>query len=290
MKGPEKNQPSRQHFVPAMLLRRFADEQGMLHCFDKRQDKIYKASPENAFVVRDLYTLTKPTGKDYSVETGLSQLEAATSRVLDRISDAARSGMLPALSDIQRDTVDRFVAVQWRRTPESRETGLKVNLTGPELLVLRRAEQRFGPEAVSRELARHGGLQGINKNAWATVQLDKQPGWMQHKGLAVISSRGSRKASFIVGSDPVLLLGENRGNPDGGVALPISYDVAILIVSLDRSERLIFDEGGHRVRRLNQSVFKQSERIGATSFKLVSAFKRRWSRSSKTRKRELRKA
>ena len=153
LKNAEKNRPLRQLFVPAMLLRRFADEQGMMHCFDKRQGKIYKVSPENAFVVRDLYTLTKPTGKDYSVETGLSQLEAATSGVLDRIIDAARSGMLPALSDIQRDTIDRFVAVQWRRTPESRETDPGSNHWLPERTFLRRAEQQFGPEAVSRELA-----------------------------------------------------------------------------------------------------------------------------------------
>ena len=283
MKNDEKNRPSRQHFVPRFLLRRFTDEQGMLHCFDKKQSKIYKAYPEKAFVVRDLYTLTKPAGKDYSVETGLSGLEAAASGAIDQIIDAARAGMLPALSDTQRNTIDKFVTVQWRRVVERRESDLNVNLSLPELLVLRRAEQRFGPEAVSRELARYGGLQGIDKNAWAIAQLDRQPGWMQHKGLAVIFSRGSRKASLIVGSDPVLLLGENRGKPDGGVALPISSDVAILIVSIDRNERLILDESGHCVRRLNQLVFKQSERIGASSFQLVSAFKRRWSRRRKTR-------
>ena len=49
--------PKRQHTVPRFLLKNFADEHGKLHCFDRKRDRTYAATPENAFVESHMYTL-----------------------------------------------------------------------------------------------------------------------------------------------------------------------------------------------------------------------------------------
>ena len=63
------NKKHHHHVVPMCILKHFTDERGLLHCYDKRSDKLYRSSPRNAFKQRDMYAYTTPDGeKDIGLE------------------------------------------------------------------------------------------------------------------------------------------------------------------------------------------------------------------------------
>ena len=65
--------PIGQHRVPRFLLRRFSDEDGVLHCFDKTRDKFYAGSPCKVFVENHMYTVKYRDGaSSYEMEKSLS--------------------------------------------------------------------------------------------------------------------------------------------------------------------------------------------------------------------------
>ena len=72
--------PKRQHYIPKMLLKHFADDKGQLSSFandapEKGVDT--ERNPKSLSYEKHLYTRTKLDGsKDYSTEKSLSEIES----------------------------------------------------------------------------------------------------------------------------------------------------------------------------------------------------------------------
>ena len=114
-------------------------------------------------------------------------LEGKASMIIGRIVHAARQGRVPSLSRAERTALDRFVVVQWRRSPERQQISLQDDKAVIEEVLLE-AGLIFGKRAVNRVVARAGGLNAAHANAFAGSQLFEVPDWMREKGLLVMRS------------------------------------------------------------------------------------------------------
>lgn len=113
--------PKLQHYVPQMILRRFADENGLLFCCHGAEagKPIWKSKPENVFAENHLYTVRNDDGdSDVSIEKDFSILEGKVSVVIDKIIEAALKGETPGLDTDEKDILLRYLCRQRRRTPD----------------------------------------------------------------------------------------------------------------------------------------------------------------------------
>jgi hypothetical protein len=116
-KGPKSH-----HYVPKMLLKRFANESGTLFYFDKSEPEkgIRERSPKNLFEETHLYSLISEDGsKDPRIEMDFGKkIEDPANHVLDRMLASVVLGKVPNLSEQDREIWDQFFYLQWKRTPE----------------------------------------------------------------------------------------------------------------------------------------------------------------------------
>lgn len=61
------------HYVPQMLLRRFANASGRLHVFDGKERKSFEASPKDVATIRDFYQIDS-RADPLLIESDLSKL------------------------------------------------------------------------------------------------------------------------------------------------------------------------------------------------------------------------
>jgi uncharacterized protein DUF4238 len=101
-----------QHWVPKLLLKNFADDDGRVYCLDIHSDEIMKRPPKYAASERG-FNEFEIDGKLVSFEDKLEKIETKAAPVLKRIIGARN---LTGLSSLDREHVARFMAAQSVRT------------------------------------------------------------------------------------------------------------------------------------------------------------------------------
>ncbi len=144
--------------------------------------------------------------------------------------------------------------------------------------------QKAHPDKDVRGILHQVGPDRVFGNAWIQSLAYKAPDWLATKGLAVVLIP-PRAGKLLIGSDPVVLAGRDRRQPDGEVILPVASDVAISLALKRGQEQLIVDEAGARLARtINSQVFRQSDIVAAESYRvfqrLAAAHRRRQRRKS----------
>lgn len=278
--------PIGQHRVPRFLLRRFANEEGALHCFDKTRDKFYVGSPCKVFVENHMYTVKYRDRDDsYKMEKAFGELEGAASDITEHIVKRARARETPSLSRSDMDILKEFMVIQWRRTSEKyksieAEERVKVMIEAVDA-----AEKAFPGEDVRSQLDSFGP-ERLFRNSWIMSLAYELPDWLPTKGLAVVVSPVGN-ASLLIGSNPVLLAGTDRRRPDGEVILPIASDVAVSLALRKGEEELFVDHDEHLVRMINSHVFRQSDVVAASAHRglvtLAAAWRKRERKVSKAK-------
>ena len=117
----------------------------------------------------------------------------------------------------------------------------------------------------------------LTDNAWINAILSNDGELIhviQNKGLAIGVIDNSRK-SFIIGDRPIIEIA-SEGSTDlrrPGVErlLPISYDVVVTPAGLSREEELIPINDTGYIRKLNETIFDQSNIVAACSVKLIES-------------------
>ena len=229
--------PKRHHFVPQMLLRRFADADGRLFFFDKRiADKgVQKASPDNIFLQRHLYTQYEKDGtKDVSAERHFAQLEGEADRIIDKITQQAELGKLPRLTTAERKTWDQFFYYQWKRTPDSfLRSETLADFDEALDWAIDEYEQAHRPltDKEKQDLEHPDAIKRIAQNA--RVQAVTDPGKevqdiMARKALGIVLLAKPNK-SFVIGSYPIVRFapGTHLSDPRAGMWLPVAHNIAI---------------------------------------------------------------
>jgi hypothetical protein len=97
--------PKKHHYVPRLLLRRFADNNGKLWFYNKKAPDIgvCPRRPEDIFFEKHLYSLVdEDGGKNVALEIAFSRFEATINPIFQHICDQAKKGMEPRLSEEER--------------------------------------------------------------------------------------------------------------------------------------------------------------------------------------------
>lgn len=261
------NQPKSQHYVPEMLLKRFTDNDGWLHCCLRRGagTRFWKTRPKNAFVVRHLYTKRDESGnRDTSVEEGLGKtVESDAEPVIDRIVSCALDGSCPRLPTGERKTLIRLICHQQRRTPEIHPL-VDENLENWEADILARFESEAERTATPEELVEIENRE-TRKTARQSLIADLAGGpptddEMRHYPRCPIQFGVIRntKKSFVIGS---------RSEP--GLWFPVHQRVAFSLADEISRDELVELNDMSEVRRINEQIVRGSLAFAGASEQLV---------------------
>ncbi|WP_396655627.1 DUF4238 domain-containing protein [Microbacterium sp.] len=122
------NAPKLHHFVPRFYLKRFADRDGRLWVWDRIADRVYATNPSAIAAETHFYFHTDLAehGHDpLTMESQFASLEGTASVLTERWLGWIRAhhpGDTLEVSRDDRDTVGLFVALQFLRTADTRDT------------------------------------------------------------------------------------------------------------------------------------------------------------------------
>lgn len=273
---PKNNPPKRHHFIPQMMLRHFADDDGQLWFWRREFEKgaVKKTGTKLLFAENDLYTLVDADGgKDVALETFFAMIEGIGARFIDDLADIIRAGETPKLDGGAWDFWGDFFYYHLKRTPgaidafaEQMDFDAKIEETFAKV---QEARGKSG-----RDPAEPGLKERIYKNAVVMAQR-MPPGEEVRKafrefGLAVYRIIDPKK-SFVVGDVPGAMA---RFSLSGGgmshetMFLPLTWDIAVGHLTHSRKvEILIVDRD--QVRRMNVASASRSKIIAGRSEALI---------------------
>ena len=273
--------PKRHHYVPRILLDRFADGSGIFHVYDKRfpEKGIQTRTSQNLFVEGQLYTQVDADGaKDVSVETGfLSVLEGKASPVIEKMICAAKRGRPINLTPEEKNIWINFFYCQYARVPETtRNIKEQVRQELDKDIELLSHFRTFSDTELAF-LENEETMERILKNASISNLRETDPEVyeiLSEKRICVAVARNSKpKRSFVIGSNPVLKLSHpgraHLSDPTAEVWLPLAPDVIVSPCS-GETDRVISLRNSH-IESLNRSAFKQCDVIAGCSRELIES-------------------
>ncbi|MBU1699833.1 MAG: DUF4238 domain-containing protein [Candidatus Eisenbacteria bacterium] len=108
--------PKVQHYVPRLILKRFAEENEQVWVFDKKRSSVFKTNISKIAAEKYFYDF-EYEGYDLSLESTFENLESGASEVIDHIT---LENSLASLSDEERILFSKFLALQLVRTRQWR--------------------------------------------------------------------------------------------------------------------------------------------------------------------------
>jgi hypothetical protein len=274
------NLPKRHHYVPETILKRFTDEEGWLHLYSRREGRVRRTRPRNAFCEGHLYSEVDDEGrKDPRVELELSWLETVIDPILTKFEDSARTGRLPNLTSSELLTWRFFFIVQWRRVPDLHQTVATDQEAEAELRqILDELEKRY-PDRISeieefrdasemKRTIRNARIRGVPEVSERVMNA------LQERGVAVLSITAPTK-SLIIASRPVVQLAFRDGltlmDEATEMWLPISSRVAVGVGPRNQRETIYYLNNHAAIRHLNLAVAQQSSEFASRSPQLTTS-------------------
>lgn len=275
------NSPKRHHFIPQMMLRHFADDDGKLWFW--RRDfpigEVKKAQTQNLFVEKDLYTFIASTGiKDVALETFFARLEGAGAKFINDLASIVRDNAVPSLDQSAWDFWHQFFYYHLKRTPgaiaafaENLGFQGKVDEAVAKIRQIRIEEGRDPDEA--------GLAERIFKNAVVVAQKAAPSQEVlkafNDMGLAIYRIADPKK-SFVIGDVPGVTarfrLSDNRMSPPT-LFLPLTWDIALGQTTNPKTVDLVRVEC-EQIRRMNIATTARSTLIAGRSDALLRSLSR----------------
>ncbi len=296
------NLSRRHHYIPKMLLKNFCDN-GSLWVGDKTNKQIYRCTPENVFVKKDLYIQSsidvskshneKEWLRDITMsdeyEKTLSQIESDAAPAIQRIIEQVRCNQCPQLSPEDRNHWKQFMLAIARRTPESRARVMPESFDSIFYEATKKVAEKDSYMGLPDKDSfysdpRISKLKDIIKsNNDAMFAAGDHPRGQEEVerfcreaglGVAVICMP---KRSFVIGSHGLTIVQSSyKNDPAQGSWLPIAHDVAITPSSFPDKEYLYrLDRDRDRIiKRINRASAAQSRIIAGRSKALISSLMR----------------
>lgn len=284
----DSDKPKRNHIIPQMLLRNFADGGQYLHVLNKRKPKPYKSTPRKAFVEKNRYVRHRDGGEqdDYEVEKRLSKIEDAAAPAIEKIIASARHGDFPKLSSEHQRAWKRFFFTSHLRNRDRASQIL--NELGHDNVtygVICRALSQQGLPYPARELYdsapqwanirkrfRHDSI--ANLAAGLPRQVDREMERYADRVGILIGVIKEPNVEFVIGScGPAFVAPQQKNDPLARHWFPISYDVAITLTPFPERE-FLYPLNRKEVQRLNNASFQESTIIAARSKRHLQPFMR----------------
>ena len=291
-------EPRRQHYIPKVLLKNFLNDGGYLWIGNKHERKIYKASPTDVFVKRDLYTKYDivRSSKSYEYEKRFSEMERIAAPVINKIIEMARNEKWSILSpDDYRIWKEFFITIA-RRTPESQARVSKAGDRDVFWLALKdRADKENFALGDRETLYQDPRILEIKKQVESNVDARFAVGdsdrvkketnrFSLETGLHIARIRNPRR-SFCIGSHGLSIVCASHQKDSAQVGwLSIAHDVAVSATAFpDRDLLTILDYNttvDETIRSINFAAASQSHTIAARSEKLIKSLMRRANRET----------
>ena len=296
----------RHHYIPEMLLKNFCDDDGQLWVSDRTAGKIYRSTPRNVFVRRDINTSydfspAPRSGKKEeffnAIEAGdeyeqiLSQIESEARPAIQKVIKHARCKQCPQLSPEDDKTLKRFILAMARRTPESQKrisSGKKFDDVLWKTLESM-AEKGNIPGLPEKaifdqdpHIAKVKDMVKSNVNAVYAAgdhprERDREEEFCFKTGLGIMVIC-MPKRGFVIGSHGLAIVQSSQGNAaTRGSWLPIAHDVAVGPTSFPDREFLHFLDRSRDgiIQSINGASAAQSQIIAGRSEALVRALGRK---------------
>lgn len=269
--------PKRHHFIPQMMLRHFADDDGQLWFWRRDFEKgdVRKTTTQNLFVEKDLYTRFLPDGtKDVALEEYFARMEAHGAQFIEQIVAAVRNGQRPKLDAGAWEFWDLFFYYHMKRAPGAVEaiaakTGFhdRIKAAADEIRAIRaeRGDHQDEP-----------GLENwIANNARVLAQAAK-PGpelqvQLKKMGLAIYRIADPNK-SFVLGDVPgataKFRVGTEWSPPT--MFFPLTSDIAVGLLAKSRQVEIV-DVDREQARRMNVATAARSRTIAGRSRALLAS-------------------
>ncbi|MFN4220655.1 MAG: DUF4238 domain-containing protein [Novosphingobium meiothermophilum] len=270
--------PKRHHFIPQMMLRHFADDDGQLWFWrrDLMPGDTRKTSTQNLFVEKDLYTFVQGNGeKDVALETFFSNLEGVGAAFINGLAAIVRGGREPELDAGAWEFWSHFFYFHLKRTPgaiaafaEQMNFDELVRQTAAKIKAIR---LETGGDANEENLE-----EKIRKNATVMAQAAKPSAEVlaafEQMGLAIYKVANSRK-SFIVTDVPGATARFKL--PDGSMSkptlfVPLTWDIAVGQLAGGRRVEVVTVDAD-QVRRMNEASAARSLVIAGRSAELIGS-------------------
>ena len=269
-----KNKPTKQHFIPQMILKNFADDNNLLRYFDKSIGKIDERTPSGMFWKKHLYTRRGDGGSwsDWSAEDKLATSENDAEPVFRILLDAAAISIVPMLSPENQAICNRFYIYMAHRNPTRaadmlHEMGVDDAIYEGICLALNQA----GMPVPDREV--FDNAQGFNEfvaklkhNNQASFSAGIPPridqaieGLIANLGIFIGVAKDPT-TRFIIGDCGVTRHEEDANRAFGW--LPIAPNVAISIRP-DSGKVHFLEMDVDQVRAVNQATWSQSNIVAA---------------------------
>ena len=269
--------PRRHHFVPAWLLRRFAAEDGFVWWWsrDLTAGNVLKQRPEGVFCRRDLNARLLDDGSlDQSVEITLGVMDDQIENITQKLLVQGRAGKPPNLTASDKRILDKFLFVQFKRSPEWRteemEREVFRKLTGAELPtgMPTRIDSSISPSLSSQ-------ARNVLQNDYVESLLLDDPevlNVLQEKGLLIC--RVPYGQALVLGTSVVVSAGTGAGSlreNHRGLAFPLSSDI-LLYVGNSKDVRMVRKLSAEDVNKINEQVAAHCHGIAGNSEELVRSF------------------
>lgn len=275
------NPPKRHHFIPQMILRHFAAEDGQLWFWrrDFQPDNVRKTSTQNLFAENDLYTFVqKDGGKDVALETFFANLEGVGARFINDLAEIVRRGDTPEPDAGAWYFWSHFFYYQLKRAPGA-IAAFAEQMNFDHLVAETAAKVRTIREETGGDADEAGLEEKIRKNAIVVAQAaGPSPEILavfETMGLAIYRITDPSK-SFIVSDVPGAVARFRSAN--GSLShptlfLPLTWDIAVGQLAGGRRVEVIAVDR-EQVRRMNEASAARSLVIAGRSAQLVSSLAR----------------
>lgn len=279
------SKPKRHHYIPQMLSKHFANQEGKLYVYDKSHPEkgVQKWGPKDTFVRRHLYSQEEEDGtRDVSVETEfLEPQESEASPVIKKIISAARMEIVPELSAKEKRAFVTFFYYQLIRLPAVRN-----NFVGEVSEVLTsylEAESRVRPLNYYEQAllvegdARERHLKNASVNTLRSSPVGKETIDEIVKGSLCVAAikRPKPNRSFIISDYPYIRLADRdllyHDNRKIEIWLPLASDVAVALTPGRFNKLWVMND--RKREALNQSLFSQSKVIAGCSYGLIESIR-----------------
>ena len=277
------NTPRRHHFVPKILLKRFTDQDGWLHFFNKDDPEptVRRARPTNLFVQNHYYSEIASDGsRDTRIEHWLGKLENDAEPILSKIISSVERNKLPNLTANERFTWVRFFVTQWRRVPDLHDQ-TRNDFAAKEFdAVIGRVKNRFPNRETEIEALQTTEQKArIIRNAYARM-LQNAPSEpervVNERGIVFLSIDADK--AFIIGSRPVIQMnftqGQTLADHSSEMWLPISSKIAVGVGYQWEREKLLYLRDGRAIRHLNTAIAENSSSFASSCKKLTASIAR----------------
>ena len=293
------NSPKRQHYIPKMLLKRFADADDLIWVNDG--SNVFKTNYGNAFSIGHLYTRAKfgntPKGasydeflssvqKSYEHEESLGRIESDAEPAVQRIVETARQGKCPQLPPRLREAWKRFFVGMARRTPESQDRVAEsaISMDAFYEAAKRVADQDDHPLPAIEELYQAPRVLELREMVMSNTNARFAAGddprlesetkrFIGDTGLCVLAV-GIPNSGLVIGSHGLTVLDDELGAKLGALSwVPIADDLAVGATAYpDREFLTVLDsenEGEQIVSAFNAATAARSKYVAGSSESLV---------------------